>query len=328
MSNIKGSSDSSSSESNNSSKKIASKGKVKTVASSAASKEKQDKKGIGNSPERPKRNTGIVDYKELQQKPPKKIKAPKKTMKTKEFFSMNEMRLAVEDRMSDDFEDFVVGEGCDAYLIHKKNLEKVRVEEVDGAKVMISQGSGNSTFWVKATQLLGNFDGEIRDGRVGLYKRKNSLPVLVEIVKSGDQKSEVKNFNEGEESTSWKVFTNQVKMAAPSTLRGFLKKHKITEKKKKSNLGKKNGSDFSFQSFLKTQAERDEARNEMTMKIIEQQGTRFEKLLESQQTQFNALITALGSGRNARTDNSSEKNDGVDKSDASEGSGDDDAISG
>ena len=87
MSNSKGSSDSSSIESNNSCKKIAIKGKVKTVASSAASKEKQDKKGIGNSPERPKRNTGIVDYKELQQKPPKKIKAPKKPWKTKNFLA-------------------------------------------------------------------------------------------------------------------------------------------------------------------------------------------------------------------------------------------------
>ena len=48
---------------------------------------------------------------------------------------MNEMRLAVEERMSDDFEDFVVGEGCDAYLIHKKNLEK------SGLKRWIAQRS-------------------------------------------------------------------------------------------------------------------------------------------------------------------------------------------
>ena len=51
---------------------------------------------------------------------------------------MNEMRVALEDRKSDDFEDFVVVPGHDAYLIHKKNLEKVMVEEVKGGKVMIS----------------------------------------------------------------------------------------------------------------------------------------------------------------------------------------------
>ena len=124
-----------------------------------------------------------------------------------------------------------------------------------------------------------NFDGGIREGRVGLNRRKSSLPTLVEIVKSSDQKCEVKHYDDGEESTSFEVFTNQVKMAAPNTLRGFLKKHKTTEKKKNSNLGKKNGSDFSLQTFLKTQTERDEARNEMTMKITEQQGSRFNKLL-------------------------------------------------
>ena len=186
--------------------------------------------------------------------------------------------------MSNDFEDFVVEPGLHAYLIHKKNLEKVMVEQVKGASVMVRQESGSSAFWVKATQLLGNFDGETRDGRVGLYKRAKSLPTLVKIVKSGDHMCEVKNFNDGDEATSYTVFTNQVNMAAPSTLRGFLKKGETAKKKTKENLDKKHGSDFSLQSFLKTQAERDEARNNATMNIIEKQSAMFETMIKSQQS--------------------------------------------
>ena len=249
---------------------------------------------------------------------------------------MKETRVETKDRMKDDFEDFFIKAGCDTYLIHKKSLERVRVEEVVSAKVRISQGSGNCTSWVKATQLLGNFDGEMREGRVGLYKRKNSIPVLVTITNTGDKKCEIKHFNEDEDSTSWEVFTNQVKMASPSTLRGFLKKHKSAAKQKKSNLGTKSGRNFSLESFLKTQTECDETQSERTMQVIEREGNRFEKLLASQQNQINQLINAMRAGATTRIENSSEKKnedavksiEGVEKNDESKGHEDDGSISG
>ena len=176
----------------------------------------------------------------------------------------------------------------------------------------------------------------MREGRVGLYKRKNYIPVLVTITKTGDKKCEIKHFNEDEDSTSWEVFTIQVKMASPSTLRGFLKKHKSAAKQKKSNLGTKSGRNFSLESFLNTQEERDKTQSERTMQVIERQGNRFEKLLASQQNQINQLINAMRAGATIRIENSSEKKnedavksiEGAEKNDESKGHEDDGSISG
>ena len=182
---------------------------------------------------------------------------------------MDEMRVDQKSRMTNDFEDFAVEPGLHAFLIHKKHLEKVMVKEVKGAQVMVRKESGSSAFWVKETQVLGNFDGEIRDGRVGLHKRPKTLPILVEIVKSNDHQCFVKNFNDGDQSAGYTVFTNQVSMASPSTLREFRNKGKTSKNDAKEKLGKKKGRDFDIKTFLKTQAERDEARNTATMSMIE-----------------------------------------------------------
>ena len=74
----------------------------------------------------------------------------------------------------------------------------------------------------------------------------------------------------------------------------------------------------------------------MTMRVIERQGERFEKLLEAQHNQINQLIGAMCRGAAARVENITEKKDedadksseGVKKSDEKKGEEDDGSNSG
>ena len=290
--------------------------KALKVAQSAASKEKQNKKdkkveneGIETPSKRPKRTSRIIDYKEKQARPPKAIASAKKTKATAKFFNMEEMRVDIKDRMKDDFEDFIIAAGRDAYLIHHKRLEKVRVKEVIGGKARISHGTGNCTSWVKATQLLGNYDGETREGRVCLLKSKNHAPVLVKIKKTGISKHMISNFHEEDGPASFEVFANKLKMASPLTLRGFRKSGKSTAKKSKKSLGAKSGQNFSLEEFFKAQTARDDAQNKRTMQVIESQGEMFGKVLAAQQQQMNQLISAMREGAAPRIEKSSDKTD-------------------
>ena len=291
-------------------KKSATIEKAKKPSSADSEKGKKGRKEVASPVRKSKRQQGGVDYEEEpEEKTPKKTKAPSHTAESPKFLRMDEMRVALKDRMADDFEDFAVKPGQRAFLIHKKCLETVVVKQVKGAQTMIKQESGSSTLWVKRNQVLGDFDGEIRKGRVGLFKRSNHLPTLVTIGEIDGDECFVQNFHDGDEASGCKVFKNQVTMASPSTLREFRNKLKTSKKDAKEKVGKKKGRDFDVETFLKLQAERDEARNTANNLMIEKQCALFQSLAKTQSEQISTLLKAMSSSRNASADTSANEKD-------------------
>ena len=71
-------------------------------------------------------------------------------------------------------------------------------------------------------QVLWDYDSEKRAGRVGLFKRENSTPVLAKIIKIDGKKCIIKSYSG--DSSSQTIPLNEVKMAAPSTLQELQKR--------------------------------------------------------------------------------------------------------
>ena len=123
--------------------------------------------------------------------------------------------------MKDDFEDYLVIARRTAYLIGKGNLlEEVRVAKVKGQKAQVMRKKENLNLEIKITKLLGNYEGTKRVGRVGLFKKsKAKEPTLIKILSVNDHQCQIEDLSG--EFSSQTVNLNQVKMAAPSTLRAL-----------------------------------------------------------------------------------------------------------
>ena len=195
------------------------------------------------------------------------------------------------------------------------------VKELKGAQALIKKKG--DALWVKMTQVLGEFDGETRNGRIGLLKNANIAPTLVKVVSCNEQKCFVQNYHDGDDAAGFTVFANQVSMASPRTLRGFRKKSN-SKTNAKEKRGSKQGSDFNLQEFLKTQAEHDEARNAATMTMIEKQSKMMETMAKNQNEQIAMLIAAMSSAQNAGAGTSTKEKGGISKNEGSADTANDD----